>query len=567
MGFLFLLVSYRISATNDPSVDRPDATIISQDGVPTTHSYDNYETDRRNLYHVIFDFAGPAPALSSQALLKSIVAANEPTKVGAIRVVGFPYDETFQGDWKLLEKVFDHLSGLERVDWEASKAIPKKILRSLEENNPDCHLHYTAPFTKLNPEKSIIGSKVLYSLKAQIVYQADPNLEDLDLVFNALGSCPNLKELDLSIDHQGCVLSDGQPWAFDFLSKPDIKFAPLEKLTIDGYHFDQKPDAGYYWQNLPGGPRGSDPSWYWSHLPQAIMYYLKRYRFGSSLAGLKRELWPAVDPVETSLDWWLKVMDWSSLHSLDLKSPMEVTLTKLDAKTVPALRNLTLSGGWRSKPGQAALSFVSTTARPLEGLSLQNMEFESLASVVETISKHQKQLQTLAIHQAEDNWGTDHHLMSLNTTEVSKILHSCPKLQKLDIDMERSSDWDAEFMRAIFSSAPDLSHFVLHFPSPDAFLGRMDYSDMVGGFRSRLNWEDMPDPVINKTSIDALFKTLRQKKRGNELENLDVYVGNWEDRNLPATMMGRTQRRIAWYSCYVWERKEICIGQQTRNDT
>ena len=45
----------------------------------------------------------------------------------------------------------------------------------------------------------ILGSKVLYSLKAEIEYGANSNLEDLELVFRVLGSCPNLRELDLAI--------------------------------------------------------------------------------------------------------------------------------------------------------------------------------------------------------------------------------------------------------------------------------------------------------------------------------------------------------------------------------
>jgi hypothetical protein len=131
-------------------------------------------------------------------------------------VVGSPRRETRRSDWKLLIKAFDKVIDLERVDWEANAAIPKKILRSLEEKNPDCRLHYTTSPKHSNWGRisnwgsSIFGSKLLYSLKAEIVYAANPNFHDLDVVFNLLGSCPNLKELNLSISRWGCVLSEWQ---------------------------------------------------------------------------------------------------------------------------------------------------------------------------------------------------------------------------------------------------------------------------------------------------------------------------------------------------------------------
>ena len=157
------------------------------------------------------------------------------------------------------------------------KPFPSRILTALELKQPSSRLHYTASFINWDPydenvpfaqpvgqepnhqtrakaRESIIGSTALHSLKAAVKYGGCPNLDDLDLVFRVLGSCPNLKKLDLSINWEGCVVSGGTPYAFDFVSQPDIKFPPLESLILNGYHLNEQSDGGEDWYYQEASP-------------------------------------------------------------------------------------------------------------------------------------------------------------------------------------------------------------------------------------------------------------------------------------------------------------------------
>lgn len=157
-------------------------------------------------------------------------------------------------------------------------------------------------------------------------------------------------------------------------------------------------------------------------------------------------------------------------------------MAKLNKSLLPALKDVTLRD---SKANPAALDFISDTAEQLEGLSLQNMAFGSLLPV-DIIFERQKGLQSPAIHQAEANYGFDHHLSALNATDVSRLLNSCLSLRRLDIDAVRSPDWNTDVIRMMSSPISKLSHLILHFPSADTFTGRMDYWNVIGN----MTWDD-----------------------------------------------------------------------------
>jgi hypothetical protein len=99
------------------------------------------------------------------------------------------------------------------------------ILRHLERRNPSAKIYYSMPFSKFNdisPNpwsptfsrrtqrqaptqaeidvlQSIIGSTNLHSLEATVTYGSFANQDSMQLVFETLSTCPNVKVLDLSI--------------------------------------------------------------------------------------------------------------------------------------------------------------------------------------------------------------------------------------------------------------------------------------------------------------------------------------------------------------------------------
>lgn len=119
-------------------------------------------------------------------------------------------------NWTLLADVFEQLVGVQNVDWDSEKAIPKDILTTLEERNPSSKLHYTLSFLNWDPydhrvsgprpsgyepnhqnrsdaREAIVELKVLYALKASVRYGGCPSLRDMDLIFHILSSCTNLR--------------------------------------------------------------------------------------------------------------------------------------------------------------------------------------------------------------------------------------------------------------------------------------------------------------------------------------------------------------------------------------
>jgi hypothetical protein len=224
------------------------------------------------------NFSDPSLARASIDVLNDLSNSTAARQaIREVRVSGYPS----LGDWTLVRNVFARLEYVETMHWVSWKAMPPQILRSLEWQDQPFRLYYTLRFThedphdtSLDPEhdwdpyddprdsnyglreererrhklalRSIINSKILYSLKADIEYGSDDNFEDLGLVFDTITSAPNLRELDLQFHTKGCSLGNS-PFAFDFRSNPTSRFPPLEVLKLTAYQLDERSDGGYAW--------------------------------------------------------------------------------------------------------------------------------------------------------------------------------------------------------------------------------------------------------------------------------------------------------------------------------
>lgn len=74
-------------------------------------------------------------------------------------------------------------------------------------------------------------------------------------------------------------------------------------------------------------------------------------------------------------------MDWSDLHTLDLRWQPSATFARLRGDVLPSLKDLTLDMGWpTADESEAILDFVTHTAQPLESLSLRAVESFPLAT-------------------------------------------------------------------------------------------------------------------------------------------------------------------------------------------
>jgi hypothetical protein len=304
--------------------------------------------------HLKLEFGFSESIFESQALVASLLDTSSSARRDAVReisILGFAYpDDTHQ-----LPSLFEKLTNLEILHWKAQEPIPPSIVQILERNSPSCQLNYTLNLSqdlrpevrdRASPDDSVVKSSLLRALKVDIMYGGENNFADLSLVFKILTTCPNLRSLELSIHHHGCVVGGWTPYAFDFRSNPNTKFPPLEVLKLDGYDLDEDSDGGY--------------AWYFDDAP--LFNWTAFY---------EEELEPPPRPVRkesdrrSNLDCWLDAMDWSQLHNLELKSSSlsTATIAKLQGGLLPKLRYVAFSKGNASDEelGEAVERFLGTT--------------------------------------------------------------------------------------------------------------------------------------------------------------------------------------------------------------
>jgi hypothetical protein len=215
------------------------------------------------------------------------------------------------------------------------------------------------------------------------------------------------------------------------------------------------------------------------------------------------------------------------------------------------------------------MSFAKETVGSLESLSLQNIESEDWDTflVPPPNSNPWKELRCLAL-------GNEENVLFINGSTISDFLSSSPELESLDINVPRPASLRFELHIAL-DSAKTLRHLTLRISSPDLLFTHADLHDnetLLAEYRSfsqRYNifGDEMDDfdELATQTALLGLFKGLRIRKQGKLLETLDVYVGNWGDREGCGLILGPSLR-IAFYECFVDEREvERCEGTQTRN--
>jgi hypothetical protein len=198
----------------------------------------------------------------------------------------------------LVYSVLEKLSNIKTVHWRIRQPIPAGILSLLETNNPSCLLYYTMPFhwegenrmidemghqslrmtedethaSRMTALEPILKSSILYSLDTSIIASGKPRTPSaLDLVFRILESCPNIRELTLSVqDGGGCVVYPGNSYSFNFLSS-DIVLPPLEVLSIIGYRLTDKPDGQKWMEWEAEHPQRNILKLPWKYLPDSIV--------------------------------------------------------------------------------------------------------------------------------------------------------------------------------------------------------------------------------------------------------------------------------------------------------
>lgn len=491
-----------------------------------------------------FDFNKPGSDHTDPVLNFLISPRANPNLVREITFTG----HNWAGNLPLVEHAFSKMHGLEKVHWEIAQPITENILRSLEENNPGSKLYYSFNAFESDPIPSLVNSTLLYSLKGDFSYGYHDNYTPLGFVFAALSNAPNIRELDLYLHADGCELGSS-PWAFPFSTNPPVRFSPLEVLRLDGYALDERFDGRTAWA-WDGTRDEWDAAW-------------KEYMDSDDEDAVPPPSPERLENERTNLEAWMVAMDWSNLHTLYLANPSTATLNRLRNSALPALKHLSINAafGWAATQDEILDFVTNETANPLHSISLSNMGAESGDQLLTALTSSPNLTQELR-HFSYGGGGEN--IFFLNETKLTGLLNKSPHLEHLDINVPRGFNLSmpGEGLLNDILSTPTLNHLILRFPSPDDQLlapgsGWMDWQHVYS--KENGVWDEV-DPLINLDTVRRLFEDMRSDKKGAELEEVEFYVGNWENR-FRTSMLGNDPMRVAHWKCSV---RKGCQGKQTR---
>jgi hypothetical protein len=468
----------------------------------------------------------------TEAFLKSLSDVRfSPGSIWEIEVVG---GGSCMGNLTLLLNTFEAIPNITVFQWKTEFLLPRNILQLLESRHTTCRLYYQMPFYSsrhlgrcyggddeedleyegildtspnglLDPE-SIMNSKSLYSLSASIEYGGYSESKRINMVYRALTTCPNIRELKLSIGHFGCVVAWGQPYAFDF-TQGDNPIPPLESLVLNGYDFEGKP-SGQEWMEWEAEKPGANIlNFPWNKLPQSVIDWFG-YESIKNMGGLesyfvKRDHSQLKPGEKTNLDRWMEVMDWSHLHTLKLTKPSRYELQMLSGSVLPSLKNVTFTGGYHTS---AVVDFLANTSSPLESIALERTAGCLTEKILDVVTQHHcPTLQTFKFNRSG----------FINSTQLSHLVHDCPNLRGLDIDLNVKTGWDYEILDTL-ASFPELTELTLRietqFASPNDPADWISYPPHVRESR----WEAL------RTVRLGLAGYLRKKKVGKAFRELEI---------------------------------------------
>jgi hypothetical protein len=215
------------------------------------------------------------PSQRTENFIQLLIDSNtsiSPESTWSINTKGSP---NCYGNMTSLLQLIRKLPDIVKYEWSFGP-IRQDLLETLEEHHPKTHLHYRMSFSEfdgyqdcydiMDEEDSqvvaetaeqrrerriaageerdeiraaareiIINSPILYSLTADVDYGGRGDTSSMDLVHRVLTSCPNIRELELSVGHSGCLVTfEPQPYGFNFDLRRNT-LPPLEVLMLSGY--------------------------------------------------------------------------------------------------------------------------------------------------------------------------------------------------------------------------------------------------------------------------------------------------------------------------------------------
>ena len=352
------------------------------------------------------------------------------------------------------------------------------------------------------------SSKVNCSIAVERdVYPINAGMKsELRRVYESLIECPDTDSLRLTLYAQRSNFED-DPLNFEFLA--GARFPRLRDLTLDGYDFGEL-------QPIPRGIR-------WHEAQSAMKPMLPENSEAYSLPPSQILYVPGAH-----LDNWRRAMDWTALHSLKLSNVDNIFFWKMKG-ALPALKSLTIRDNHGLSNATNYMTNFLTSLNPLTNLSAHG--YTDSIDWPQALERHGSTLRSLKIQDWLANNSNDSK-STLSVTQLEEIRHWCPGLNELSVNIEMNAELPYEALDEIASNTY-LTKLTL----------RLRGNQNSRGFGSKCQTYGLPQdlasedeneevkpqlPFIGPQTVLQIFHHLRSQKRGLELLELDVYVGNHE---------------------------------------
>lgn len=329
-------------------------------------------------------------------------------------------------------------------------------------------------------------------------------INDYEDLYARLVQCPEIRQLEMSLTQDGCVLGPDSEFAFQW--GWNHCFPPLENLTI--LHYDWEQLTPY--RNLPALLTGRKPN----------------------------------------VELWRDAMDWSQLKRLDMDLPSAVFLDTFSG-SLTGLEELVWRaqlGFWGDEETICDMSHEGDALRAkyerfIETLPrLQRLQVSGTGkhlNLTRILRKHGPALQHFGLNELEGDcyWWTNASRPFMDPKGLQQINALAPNLRSISLDVERSGKPELEgwgwATLDVLATFPQVSRIFLHFDLEDrndeqhkehcSEASSATTDEVAQSFCSR---PSLMKPELTGPEALKIFQHLRKKKAGVSLERLRVWTGN-----------------------------------------
>jgi hypothetical protein len=499
-------------------------------------------------------------------------------------------------NWTEVEWALRCLPIIRNIYWQIDGLMPK-LSQTLSEHRPSARLHLVSRDAlghfhwspdhgrKTNSHYlDLMGSPALESVKVSITYGAEPAPQPMIDLHRLLTSCPNIRSLDLQLGHEGCVVSDGQPRAFNFEARQvfRVPMPVLEELKLSGYQFDQGADGEFSYPSA-GLPRATNLLWPFNRLDhlQTNQYIFPPLYF--ALENAREWMFNHVDSTSRASRWvssaymrisgdheieeaqscdfpccrepdsddlrnsnlqaWLNRTSFSNIKTLSLGGLYDSTAYALLFPAIDSLRELSIFGVSQCD-AQKLLQHLDAPKYSLEALFLRHFQvpFNDPAILIDALVRHQVGLTSLSllfINCLDGTWPTQKTY--LNTTHLARLASGLPNLTSLDVDIDRDQHPEAfEATLHGFTQFPKLEELILRSGSPGELYSHTGLDKLFNASSLTSFVEHLVSPGSENNEVSGIPRFKR----------LEILLGDW-DRRHEYSMGGPEHEYVGRYVCEV----------------